>query len=854
MEPVPSAHPAPSRSAVDAGLERKIALSRWALAFERAWPLLWLPLSVLGLAVLMSLAGVWPLLATSPHIGLLAALALALAGSLVPLVRLPAPTRQQALERLEALSGMPHRPASSYEDRLADGPQSEPTATLWLAHRQRLARLIGNLRPRAPRPRTEPRDPLAFRALLLIALAAMGLAAGDAFPDRLSAAFRFGPAVATVPTRLDAWVTPPAYTGRQPVLLTDGQQIAGAEEQQSSRRFDVPEGSELTVRAVGPAHANYSVRAISPEGALFSTIAEQPKPDPSSLLSEFRTKLDRSGAIHVNDGGQTRFSWQFQVIPDLPPTIALTQDPKQGARGSLILDYRATDDYGVASAEARFALAEVTQAKALKLADGTEIAPLGEAPKMPLKLPKSASMKDVKGRTSLDLASHLWAGLKVRMTLVATDHAGHTGTVEPQPFVLPERQFRNPLARALIEQRRKLAFSPGNYLDVRYALDAMAIAPEEFPIDPAAYLSLRSAYRQLTETPSTELFKSVTEQLWQLALRVESGRLSEDELALKDAEDKLAKALEEGASDAEIKRLMQDLRQALNNFLRSLAEQGPRPGDPNSPPQDAQQLSPQDFEQMLKNMEQMAQSGNKGAAQQMLSQLRDLLDRLQSGKMADQGQSGQMRQMLDKFGNLIGKQKKLLDDTFKSGRERRNGEGKGQGQNDKQGQGDGATRGTDPGGLGGLEKRQGDLRGELDKLLEDLNGAGAKSPDQLQDAGRSMDDARDSLQAEDPDTAAQNQGRALDQLRKGAQSMAEQMMKAQGQQQGDRAGNNNRDPLGRRTGQDSLNDNGLDNGSNLQIDGKDVQRSRQIIEELRRRLGETQRPPGELDYLERLLK
>ena len=719
-----------------------------------------------------------------------------------------------------------------------------------------MAKLVNGLAPKFPRPRTEPRDPLAVRALLLLALTVAGLAAGDAFSDRLTGAFRLGPVVPLVPTRLDAWVTPPAYTGRDPILLTADDKAAPAVEQQAGRRLEVPEGSVLTVRAAGPAHANISVQSVAKPDAAASDLAQEPKTDAASLLSEFRAKLEVSQTIRVNDSGEARYSWVFQVIPDLPPTIALTKPPQQGARGSLILDYRATDDYGVASAEARLALADAAGAKPLQLADGTQIDSLGQPPKMPLKLPKSASMKVIKGRTSLDLASHLWAGLKVKMTLAASDHAGHVGTAEPDPFVLPERRFSNPLARALIEQRRKLAFSPGDYLDVRYALDALAIAPEQFPIDPGSYLSLRTIYRQLTETPSKELFTSVTEQLWQLALRVENGQLSADELALKEAEDKLAKALEEGATDAQIKQLMAQLREALQKFLRSLAEQGPKAGDQ----QNAQELNSQDLDQMLKQMEQMAQSGNKDAAQQMLSQLRDLLDRLQSGKMAKGGQGGQMRQLLDKFGNLIGKQKKLLDDTFKQGRDRRNGDGQQPGQGQGQGKpGDGQPGGDSngQGSLGDLEQRQGELRNELDKLMQGLNGAGGKPPDQLGEAGQSMDDAKGALQNEDTDSAAQNQGKALDQLRKGAQSLAEQLQKQQGQQQGQGNRNGtNRDPLGRRSnGQDGTDDSPLDDaGNNLPLDGKDVQRSRQIIEELRRRLGETTRPPGELDYLERLLK
>ena len=75
-------------------------------------------------------------------------------------------------------------------------------------------------------------------------------------------------------------------------------------------------------------------------------------------------------------------------------------------------------------------------------------------------------------------------------------------------------------------------------------------------------------------------------------------------------------------------------------------------------------LTQQDLEQMLRNLEAMARSGNRDMAQQMLSELRDLLDRLQSGRMADQEQSQRFGKMMDEFGDIIGQQQKLLDDTF----------------------------------------------------------------------------------------------------------------------------------------------------------------------------------------------
>lgn len=61
---------------------------------------------------------------------------------------------------------------------------------------------------------------------------------------------------------------------------------------------------------------------------------------------------------------------------------------------------------------------------------------------------------------------------------------------------------------------------------------------------------------------------------------------------------------------------------------------------------------------------------------------------------------------------------------------------------------------------------------------------------------------------------------------------------------------NNTDPLGRPLRSQGRNDDG-----GVRVPGEiDVQRARRILEELRRRFGESDRPQLELDYIERLLK
>jgi len=175
-----------------------------------------------------------------------------------------------------------------------------------------------------------------------------------------------------------------------------------------------------------------------------------------------------------------------------------------------------------------------------------------------------------------------------------------------------------------------------------------------------------------------------------------------------------------------------------------------------------------------------------------------------------------------------------------------------------------------------LRKNQQALRDRLNKLLDELKKRGmgqgqqgqqgqdgdpqqGDGEDGLGEADSAMGDAGGKLGEGNADGAVDSQGKALDALRKGAQSLAEAMQQGDGDGQGDGPGNrtgrqqsggNQSDPLGRPL-------HGREFGDDLtvKIPGEiDVQRARRILEELRRRLGDPQRPQIELDYLERLLK
>ena len=855
-------------------LDRKVQRARLVLILDRLWPALWLPAGVIGVFIVLSLFGLWPLLPFEIHRGLLWAFGIALLLSLVPLIRIRWPDRAEALRRLEAAAGLPHRPATSYHDTLAGQPASAATSRLWTAHRERMSRLFSRLKAGWPYPRVDRSDPFALRALLLLLLAIGFIANSEDAGDRIKSAFLLKSNVLPSSARLDAWITPPVYTGKAPIMVADGSRQK-TEGEKPQTRFAVPEQSELTVRINHSEAAKFSLRITPGQGGdeplPAETVDRSITPaNGKENTAEFKEKLTSPAEIELLNDGVAVAHWTVDVIEDTPPVITMTEPPSQAQRGSLRFKYSVHDDYGVVSAQAVITRADD--------ADSDEDDPrpanvqrLGQAPIIPLTLPR-ANTKQGEGQTYRDLASHYWAGLPATVTLEARDQAEQIGRSEAQTLVLPERKFEKPLAKALIEQRKKLVDRPDLRTKVARALDALTIAPEIFIRSTPIYLGIRSAYWRLTNNEDIASMESTADLLWQIAVHIEDGDLSDAERRLRAAQEELMRALDRNASEEEIKRLMDELRTALNAFLENMkqqAQQNPnfRPDNPLSP---NRVITSQDLERMLNKIEDLAKTGSRDAARQMLSELRDLLENAQPGNQASNSQSQEMMQMLDGLSELITKQQQLLDETYRAqqqseyGSQGDEGDSADQGQEGadsqdgkqgQQGQGQGqkgrGKNGHSP--FPGLGQQQGALQKQLKELMDRLKGFGAKPPEQFDGAGQAMGKAGEALGQENGSRATEEQTLALDKMRQGAKSLVEQMMSGMGQpgnQGRSQAGAGDRDPLGR-----PLPSQGLDNGDSVKVpEEADVQRARQILDELRRRLGERARPPGELDYIERLIE
>jgi uncharacterized protein (TIGR02302 family) len=855
----PDPHEASRRPNAGAGLERALQRAGWAILWERAWPKLAGLLTAIGLFLAVSWLGLWLWLPPIGRgLGLFIFFVLLFPPFVIALALVRFPSREERLRRLDGVSGLAHRPATTIADTMAT-PESDGWAkALWRAHVEQALARLRDLRAGWPVPQLASHDPYAVRAFVLILLVATFVAADGERGRRIAAAFDWQGVVLPPNFRLDAWVSPPNYTAKPPVILPGLR--PGEPAPTEAAAVSVPVGSVLIIRASGQTQFDVAVK-----GGLKEVTGDQ-RPQAPAGTEERRYTIAERGTATLSGIGSDDIVWAFNAIPDRPPTISLTKDPEPQARGALALSYKVEDDYGVSEAHANFALKDAASAPR----------PLYGPPDFALALPQARTRNGV-GQTTKDLTEHPWAGAEVNLTLSAKDDAGNEGRSEAYALRLPQRPFVKPLPRALIEQRRDLALDADSRDRVLIALDALATAPELFSPETSVYLGLRSIYWSLAQAKSDDDLRGVVARLWQMATQIEDGNVSDAEAALRQAQENLRQALERGASDEEIKKLMQDLRAALDKFLQALAEEmrknpqmAQRPTDPNM-----RELNRRDLQSMIDRMERLARSGAKDAARALLDQMQQMLENLQMARPGQMNDDDDMMSSLDELGNMIREQQQLRDKTFRQGQDQRSRQRSQQGQRGQPGQrgqqgqqqqGEQGQQG-DQNGFGDLQQNQQALRDRLNKLMEQLKqkgfgqqpgeqNQGGDNLGQLDDAGSAMGDAQDSLGEGNADGAVDSQGRALDALRKGAQNLAQQMQEQMGQgpgqpgSRGQARAQPDTDPLNRPMHRGHEYDD-----STVKVPGEmDVQRARRILEELRRRFGESMRPQLELDYLERLLK
>lgn len=820
---------------------RALRLTRWGMVWERGarafWPLATL-LAVGFAALWLGVVASVPVVALPWGAGLwlLAVIAAAVRGGL----RFRRVRAREALERLDR--SLPGRPLTALTDRAAIGGEG----ALWQAHLAQMQQAAQAARAVPPHADLAPRDPYALRLAGMVALVMALLFGGSGQMGQGISAIAAtvaapgeGRAVASGPA-WEGWAEPPAYT-RRPVIylnaLPEGEGLI------------LPKGTEMSFRLYG--------------GAAEVTQDIGPALSDDPMAPRLRAETD--GAVEV---AGRRFA--VSVLPDLPPVIRAGAAPVRRADGRMIQDFSAEDDHGVTQADAVIAL----DLAAVDRRFGLAVAPEPrEAVELPLPLPRG-DRRRVEGQLIEDLARHPWANLPVTLTLRAEDGIEQVAHAAPAALVLPGRRFFNPLAAALAEMRRDLLWSRANARRSAEILRALTWRPEGF-VEDALYSDLRGAVAVLERADGleAEARDRLAEALWQAALELEDGGLADALARMREAQQKLSEAIRNGASPDEIQRLMDELREATDAYTQMLAEQSEGQDRTDSPDrgQQGQQITGDQIQQMMDEIQRLMNEGRMAEAEALLEQFNRMMENLEVQQGEGGEGSGQGSQPMNRLADTLREQQRLSDEAFRD-MQRQFGQGQDQDQDQEQEQ-DGEAPSE-----GELADRQRALREDLGQQRGLLPGQGSEAGDrarrQLDEAGRAMDEAEQALRDGDAGGALQRQADAIQSMREGMRALGDLLAgegqdgqgqegaggEEPGQQPGQSAqdgpggapyeGRPQLDPLGRqRPGSGNV----ITGGDPLAEGLDPARRARDLLDEIRRRSGEPGRPRDERDYLGRLL-
>ncbi|WP_299936191.1 TIGR02302 family protein [uncultured Pelagimonas sp.] len=763
------------------------------------------------------------------------------------------PSRDEALLRLDgSLKGNPIQAAL---DSPAIGTGDAASMAVWNAHQARMRARLKEAKPVEPDLRVSNADPYALRFVALLALSVAFLFGSFVRVQSVTNMGVGGPELAQGPS-WEGWMSPPGYTRLPTVYLNDI----------TAENLDVPEGALITLRMYG------EVGALSLDESV-SGLSRTPE-QAQDTAQDF--EVAQAGRLAI-DGPNGR-AWQIAMIPDAAPRIERDGEIEVAYDGAAQIPFKAQDDFGIEAGQARLVLAlgEVDRRYGRALEPEFQ-----EVINVPLPMPLAGSRADFKEALGGNFSLHPWANLPVRLEMSVTDGRGQTARTEPELITLPGRRFFDPMAKAVIEQRQALLWNRDNVDTISQLLRAMSNRPDEIfrKPEPRKTLSEILAKLEALDGISDEQQGELAQALWDLAVELEEGDLQDALERLQRAQERLEEAMKNGASDQEIAELMQELREATQDYMRELARQNRQNEEPGEPadPENTIEMSQDDLQRMMDRIQELMEQGRMAEAMEALQQLQEMMENMQ----VTQGEGGQSpgEQAMDQLSDTLREQQELSDEAFRDLQEQFNPSQRQDGQQPSQqegdpggepgdqqpGQGEARERGDGQGqGEQGLEQsladRQQALRDELNRQRRNLPGqgteAGERSAQSLEDADNAMDGAEEALRDGDLAEAIDQQSEAMEALRDGMRALGEAMAQQRAQQQGQQGfaeggePGEQRDPLGRSQGNSGRSD--TDEGL---LQGEDVyRRAEELLDEIRRRSSEADRPEIEKNYLDRLLE
>jgi hypothetical protein len=591
-------------------LRRRAALGYWIEVLARAAAPSAGIVAAYLIAVLFGFANPW----ACAGVLLLALAALGLGVS-----RLRRPDRDSLDRRIERASGLRHRPLATLEDEPENaGPL---TAAIWQLHQLRVAGSLHNASSGRVFVDAVGRDPFGLRGLLLLLLLAAGIIAGPQAIPRIAGAFAF-PEWPFAGPSINAWITPPAYTGEPPLVLQPGQ------------TYPVLAGSRLTVVVGGEDHPPAFI--MGAKSLAMGALAQ------NSFRAD--TVLTASARLTIGPWWHPLARWNFSVSMPAGPVITLKKPFIVNRQ--LNLSWNASDRYGLETISAM--LSPVGYAKALP-----EVIPLPIA---------GADPRHPGGVAKPDIGDSPFAGLPVSLLLKARNLAGVEGSSAPVTLTLPPPELHDKTAMTLAALRQQLALTPARKQGIGDALMGLAQHPlsKVTGSTDVQMAALAEALKndQIGVSEAGALLNSLKHQ-------VELGPDYQPSRALAAAAQALEQALQQAANGGKpldanrLQNLLAAMQSALAQHLQAL---GPK----NSAPADAAAINAGDLNRLAQQIAQDEAAGQTAKAQAELHQLEQMLSALQSAKpmsAADAARATAAKQAAQALAKITQGESTVMDQT-----------------------------------------------------------------------------------------------------------------------------------------------------------------------------------------------
>ena len=802
------------------GIYFKIILTRTIIIWEKIVKYVFLLLGIILFFIILTLHNFFSIAPFEVHIFLLSVFLLSFSILLIKIIfSLRWPDTIQCARRIEVDNFAVDRPLST----LFDEPALNKDNHIWDTHYNRMlieANKLGYFKLKSV---LTSLDPLYIRFPLLLIFVLTVCFYNNNFISKVEAAFvPQNNQIIFIASELTGWISPPAYTKIPPIILNKEMQ-----------HISSPQGSILTAKIFG---GKGKIQLFLDDRSKDFVMIDKDNYAIESMIYE-------SSTLTIKQNDKIIFSKPVRVIEDEKPSVEILDRPERTVKGILKIAYLLQDDYGISNLYAHIVLKNKI--------DTIDMENLN------FSVPFDEEIKGKQfGEYYHDLTEHIWAGMPVKLVIWAEDFIGNRGKSEEYELILPERYFTNLIAISIINLRKNLGLNLLNLDEIKQNLDSILEDEnlmKEFFIAKRWLLEVSKLLEEIDSNLSLDdkKYKKSTaiKQLWKAALFIESGQLVKAEEDLRRAQENLKKALTESGDAQEIQENIDNLDEALGQYLDEVEDPinvdapqasvsddpGDRGGESGAQPNEERQ----DLEERLEDIADLAVSGSIDEAQKQLQEMQDIteaIDREELGEALGEQEEPSQPMAMQQISEMIEEQQALMENSFE--------------QSLNSAQADQKTPGSGP---INAAKEQEALRKQLEDVMKEIAESETPIPEELGRADRAMKQAARDLNRNRPDRAQSAQGRAIEELKKAAESI-DKMHSGKGPSQisgknRESTSRDQRDPLGRvPPGQGSS--PGGDVG--LPTD-RDITKARKIAKELYKKAEKSLEGSIERIYVDSLL-